>query len=84
MNFEDRELYRTGRSTNFGHAAVATSEPLAVQAGLAVLRRGGNAVDAAIATAAVLTVTEPVSSMPSDRVTVSTRPPGARTRWASR
>ena len=62
MNFEDRELYRTGRSTNFGHAAVATSEPLAVQAGLAVLRRGGNAVDAAIATAAVLTVTEPVSN----------------------
>ncbi|ORE95988.1 gamma-glutamyltransferase [Stappia sp. 22II-S9-Z10] len=62
MNFEERELYRTGRSTNFGHAAVATSEPLAVQAGINVLRKGGNAVDAAIATAAVLTVTEPVSN----------------------
>lgn len=51
--------YPSARSPVMGRNLVSTSQPLAAQAGLAMLHKGGNAVDAALATAMALTVVEP-------------------------
>ena len=59
MSFDWAMPYSANRSPVFAKNLVATSQPLAVEAGINAMRRGGNAVDAAIATAITLTVVEP-------------------------
>ncbi len=60
--FDWTRSYLSVRLPVFGRNVVSTSHPLAAQAGLRMLQAGGNAVDAAIATAAAMTIVEPVSN----------------------
>ncbi|WBY03928.1 gamma-glutamyltransferase family protein [Ramlibacter tataouinensis] len=62
MQFDFHNPYRTTRIPVFARNVVSTSHPLAAQAGLRMLWKGGNAVDAAIAAAAAMTICEPVSN----------------------
>lgn len=62
MEFTWPNPYPSTRTPVFARNVVATSQPLAAQAGLRILQAGGNAVDAAVAAAATITLTEPVSN----------------------
>jgi gamma-glutamyltranspeptidase/glutathione hydrolase len=62
MNFNFNNPYTSTRIPLFARNVVSTSHPLAVQAGLRMMLKGGNAVDAAIAAAAAMTIVEPVSN----------------------
>ena len=55
--------YPSRRGLVYGtRGMVATSQPLAAQAGLDALKKGGNAIDAAVAAAACMTVVEPTTN----------------------
>ena len=64
MKFDTQKYsYASRRTVSFAkNGMVATSSPLPAQVGLDVLKKGGNAIDAAVATAAALSVIEPTSN----------------------
>lgn len=62
LNFNFNNPYTSTRLPLFARNVVSTSHPLGAQAGLGMLLKGGNAVDAAIAAAAAMTIVEPVSN----------------------
>ena len=62
MNFNFDNPYTSTRIPVFARNVVSTSHPLATQAGLRMMVKGGNAVDAAIAAAAAMMIVEPVSN----------------------
>ncbi len=62
LHFNFNNPYTSTRIPLFARNVVSTSHPLGAQAGLRMLYKGGNAVDAAIAAAAAMTIVEPVSN----------------------
>ena len=62
MDFDFSTPYPSQRSPVMGRNMIATSQPLAAQAGLRMLDRGGNAVDAALAAAIAMPVLEPTGN----------------------
>ena len=62
MRFDFATPYSSTRLPLFARNVVSTSHPLAAQVGVRILQQGGNAVDAALAAAATMTLVEPVSN----------------------